>query len=97
MSKQSKVLEVAAEIARSFGASQSQINEAKRKLAEVWGESSPAAPAAPETRTFNVQVGVEVLASVGARQSDVENAIRAAVEQAASGRDEVVSISVAGA
>ncbi len=101
MSKQSQVLAVAEEIARSFGASASQIDSVKARLSAVWGQgesrTEAAAPAAPATRTFNVQVGVEVLASARAQQHDVEAAVRQALEQAASRRDEVVSISVAGA
>lgn len=99
MSKQSQVLAVAEDIARSFGATTSQIQAVKARLSSVWGgDTSPAsAPAAPETRTFNVQVGVEVLASAHARQSDIEAAVRQALEGAAARRSEVVSVSVAGA
>lgn len=97
MSKKSEALAAAERIARSWGASTSQIESVKRELATVWGDDTPAAPAAPRTTTFNVQVGVEVLASTGARQSDIEAAVRQALESAASRRSEVVSISVAGA
>lgn len=98
MSKKNAVLAKAEEIARSFGISQSQVDSVKAQLASIWGEGATEAPApaAPETRTFNVQVGVEVLASVGARQSDIEQAVRTALESAAARRDEVVSVSVAG-
>lgn len=98
MSKKSEALAVAERIARSLGASTSQIESVKSQLAAVWGEDTPAAaPAAPATRTFNVQVGVEVLASAHASQRDVEEGVRQALSAAASRRDEVVSFSVAGA
>ncbi len=97
MSKKSEALAVAERIARSLGASNSQIESVKSQLGAVWGDDTPAAPAAPRTQAFNVQVGVEVLASTGARQSDIEAAVRQALESAASRRSEVVSISVAGA
>lgn len=100
MSKKNEALNVAERIARSFGASASQIESAKRQLSAVWGEvtaATPSAPAAPATRTFTVQVGVEVLASAYASQRDVEEGVRQALEAAASRRDEVVSFSVAGA
>jgi hypothetical protein len=99
MSKKNQVLTVAEQIARSLGASTSQIESVKSQLSAVWGDDTreAAAPAAPATRTFNVTVGVEVLASARAGQHDVENAVRQALESAASRRDEVVSISVAGA
>lgn len=99
MSKKTEALAVAEQIARSLGASTSQIESVKRQLGAVWGDDTreAAAPAAPRTTTFNVQVGVEVLASTGARQSDIEAAVRQALESAASRRSEVVSISVAGA
>jgi len=98
MSKKNEVLAKVEEIARSFGVSQQQLGSIKGQFSAIWGEDeAPAAPAAPETRTFNVAVGVEVLASVGAYQSAVEAAVREALESAASGRDEVVSLSVAAA
>ncbi len=97
MSKKNEALAVAERIARSLGASQSQIDSVKRELSTVWGEDSTPQAAAPATDTFNVQVGVEVLRSSRASQRDVEAAVRQALEQAASRRDEVVSISVAGA
>jgi hypothetical protein len=98
MSKKSEALAVAERIARSFGASTSQIEQAKAELSRVWGTDTQAsAPAAPATRTFNVQVGVEVLVSSHASQHDVEAAVRQALESAAARRSEVVSISVAGA
>ena len=99
MSKKNEALAVAERIARSLGASTSQIESVKSQLAAVWGEdtTTPSAPAAPRTTTFNVQVGVEVLAWVGASQRDVEEGVRQALEAAASRRDEVVSFSVAGA
>ena len=99
MSKKNEVLTVAERLARSLGATTSQIEQAKRELSAVWGDDTreAAAPAAPRTATFNVQVGVEVLASSHASQRDVEAAVRQALESAAARRDEVVSISVAGA
>ncbi len=100
MSKQSQVLAVAERLAYRLGASVSQIDAIKRELSAIWvGDQSttPAAPARPATRTFNVSVGVEALASAHAGQHDVEAAVRQALESAAGRRDEVVSISVAGA
>ena|SRR5688572_33511940 len=99
MSKKNEVLAVAEKLARELGALPSTIESIKRTLSSIWGEdaSEQAAPAAPETRTFNVVVGVEVLASAYASQRDVEEGVRQALEQAASQRDEVVSLSVAGA
>lgn len=99
MSKKSEALAVAERIARSLGATTSQIESVKRELATVWGgsDASPVAPAAPRTQTFNVQVGVEVLASAHASQRDIEEGVRQALTAAASRRDEVVSFSVAGA
>jgi tRNA nucleotidyltransferase/poly(A) polymerase len=100
MSKKSQVLEAAERLARNLGASPSAVERIKEELSTIWGgddRAEAAAPAAPRTTTFNVQVGVEVLASVGARQSDVEEAVRQALSAAASRRDEVVSFSVAGA
>ncbi len=99
MSKKNEVLAAAERLARNLGASPSAVERIKDELSSIWGGESreAAAPAAPETRTFNVAVGVEVLASAHAGQRDVEAAVRQALEQAASRRDEVVSISVAGA
>lgn len=97
MSKKTQVLEAAERLARQLGASHA-VEQIKRELSAIWGEDAPAAaPAAPATRTFNVTVGVEVLASARAGQRDVEEGVRQALERAASTRDEVVSLSVAGA
>ncbi len=100
MSKRDAVLAKVDEIARRLGAGH-LADTVKREIAAVWGagsdEARRVAPAAPATDTFNVQVGVEVLRSTGARQSDVEAAVKQALETAASRRNEVVSISVAGA
>lgn len=98
MSKKTEALAVAERIARSLGASTSQIESVKSQLAAVWGEDTRAERRiAPRTRTFNVQVGVEVLASAHASQRDIEEGVRQALSAAASRRDEVVSFSVAGA
>lgn len=99
MSKKNQVLEAAERLARNLGASPSAVERIKEELSTIWGgdTAEAAAPAAPRTTTFNVQVGVEVLASTGATRYDVEEAVRQALESAASRRDEVVSISVAGA
>lgn len=99
MSKKSEVLEAAERLARNLGASTSAVERIKSELSSIWGDDTreAAAPEAPRTQTFNVQVGVEVLASSHAGQRDVEAAVRQALESAASRRSEVVSISVAGA
>lgn len=99
MSKKNEVLAAAERLALNLGASPSAIEQIKSELSTIWGGDTreASAPAAPETRTFNVQVGVEVLASAHARQSDVETAVRQALEGAAARRSEVVSVSVAGA
>lgn len=96
MSKKTEVLNKIEELARRHGAGH-LVDSLKREVGSIWGEDAPAAPAAPATRTFNLTVGVEVLASTGAGQYDVEQAVRQALESAASRRSEVVSLSVAGA
>lgn len=99
MSKQTAVLAKIDEVARRHGVSYLAA-ALKEEFSSLWSKTedeAPAAPAAPSTDTFNVTVGVEVLSSAYARQSDVEAGVRAALEQAASRRDEVVSFSVAGA
>lgn len=98
MSKKNEVLAKVEEIARRHGAGH-LVDTIKREIGSVWGESAetPAAPAAPETRTFNVLVGVEVLASVGAYPAAVERVVEETLTQAAASRDEVVSISVTSA
>lgn len=98
MSKKNEVLAKVEEIARRYGGAH-LVDVVKREVGAIWGESAetPAAPAAPETRTFNVLVGVEVLASVGAYPAAVERAVEEALTQAAASRDEVVSISVTSA
>jgi hypothetical protein len=94
MSKKNEVLAKVEEIARRHGAGH-LIEGIKQELSSVWGSETPAA--APATRTFNVTVGVEVLASAHATQADIEEGVKAALDAAASRRDEVVSLSVAGA
>jgi len=98
MSKQTAVLAKIDEVARRHGVSH-LAEGLKEEFSSLWGDDTreAAAPAAPRTNTFNVQVGVEVLASSYAGQRDVEAAVRQALESAAARRDEVVSISVAGA
>lgn len=99
MSKKQEVLAKVEEIARRHGAGH-LVDTIKREVGGIWGadEASAAAPApAPRTRTFNVLVGVEVLESAQAYQSAVESAVKEALESAAAGRDEVVSLSVTGA
>lgn len=95
MSKQSAVLAKVEELARRHGAGH-LIEELRHEFSSLWSKAEEA-PAAPATDTFNVTVGVEVLSSVRASQRDIEAAVAQALESAASGRDEVVSISVAGA
>lgn len=98
MSKKNEVLAKVEEIARRHGADH-LVDTIKREVGSIWGstDETPAAPAAPETRTFNVLVGVEVLASAYASQHDVEEGVRQALQQAAATRDEVVSFSVTSA
>lgn len=94
MSKQSAVLAKVDEIAARLGV-RHLADGIKREISSVWGEDTPAAPAAPATTTFDLLVGVEVLNSAGARRGDVVAAVKQALDSAASRRSEVVSLSVA--
>lgn len=96
MSKKNEVLAVAERLALELGALR-YVELIKQELSAVWGEKEEAPATYPATDTFTVQVGVEVLSSAGASPELVEDAVREALESAASGRDEVVSISVASA
>lgn len=95
MSKKNAVLAKVEEIARRHGAGY-LAETIKAEIASVWDDKdeTPEAPAAEPTDTFNVLVGVEVKRSAQAYQGAVEDAVKQALESAASGRDEVVSLSV---